>query len=113
MDIRKSINCKKYSTFALGLLAGLVFGFAGCGGNVEKTFSFSNAKYSASADAVNINTASAEELQKIPHIGEKIAGQIIEHRERYGPFRKPEDLILIQGISDLRFRKIRSLVRVD
>jgi competence ComEA-like helix-hairpin-helix protein len=113
MDIRKSINCKKYSILVIGLLAAAVFWSAGCSGNIERPISFSNVKYSPSAAAVNINTASADELQKIPHIGEKIAGQIIEHRERYGPFRRAEDLILIQGISDSRFRKIRSLVRVD
>ncbi len=42
-----------------------------------------------------------------------MAAQIVEHRERYGPFRRPEHLMLIPGISDSRFRKIRDLVRVD
>jgi DNA uptake protein ComE-like DNA-binding protein len=74
MDIRKSINCKKYSIPAIGLLAVAVFWSVGCRGNVEEPISFSNVKYSPSAAAVNINTASAEELQKIPHIGEKMAG---------------------------------------
>jgi competence protein ComEA len=64
-------------------------------------------------NAVNLNTASAEELQRIPHIGEKLASKIIEHREVRGPFRRVEHLMLIQGISDKRFRKIRPLVRVE
>jgi competence ComEA-like helix-hairpin-helix protein len=63
--------------------------------------------------AVNINTASIEELQKIPHVGESIAKKIIAHREIHGPFRRVEHLMLIQGISDKRFRKIRPLVRVE
>ena len=63
--------------------------------------------------AVNINTASLPELQKIPHVGESLAKKIIEHRETHGPFRRVEHLMLIQGISDKRFRKIRPLVRVE
>ena len=63
--------------------------------------------------AININTASAEDLQRIPHIGEKLAAKITEHREVNGPFRRVEHLMLISGISDERFRKIRPLVRVE
>ena len=65
------------------------------------------------AHAVNINTASMGELKKIPHVGESIAKKIISHRETHGPFRRVEHLMLIQGISDKRFRKIRPLVRVE
>ena len=67
----------------------------------------------ASADLVNINTASADDLQRIPHVGEKLAAKIIEHRETNGPFRRVEHLMLIPGISDKRFRKIRPMVRVE
>ena len=113
MEIHKSIKHNKYAIPSLALLACVVFGSAGCGGKIEEPISYSNVKNSPSSAAININTASAEELQKIPYIGEKLAGQIIEHRETYGPFRRAEDLILIPGISDSRFRKIRGLVRVD
>ena len=47
------------------------------------------------------------------HVGESIAKKIIVHRETHGPFRRVEHLMLIQGISDKRFRKIRPLVRVE
>jgi len=63
--------------------------------------------------AININTASVDELTRIPHVGEKVAARIIEYREEHGSFRRVEHLMLIQGISDKRFRKIRSLVRVE
>ena len=63
--------------------------------------------------AININTAPATELTRIPHIGDKLAAKIVEHRELNGPFRRVEHLMLIQGISDTRFRKIRPLVRVE
>lgn len=67
----------------------------------------------AAENAIDINTASPDELTRIPHIGEKLAAKIVEHREVNGPFRRVEHLMLIQGISDTRFRKIRPLVRVE
>ncbi len=67
----------------------------------------------ASESAININTASAEELEKFPHIGAKLTQKIIEHREKFGRFRKAEYLMLVDGISDSRFREIRSLVKVE
>lgn len=112
-NIRKSIYCNKYA-FNLSFLAAVIFfGSTACGVRSEAPIAFSEDKYSASAASININTASLEELQKIPNIGEKLAAQIVEHRERYGPFRRSEDLMLIPGISDARFRKIRDMVRID
>ena len=62
---------------------------------------------------VNINTASVEELEKLPDVGAKLAERIVEHRETYGKFRKPEHLILVQGISDKRFRQIQNLIKTE
>ena len=62
---------------------------------------------------ININTASADELQKLPGIGKALAARIIEHREKYGPFRKPEHLIIVRGISEKRFRELKDLITVD
>ncbi|MEP6707943.1 MAG: helix-hairpin-helix domain-containing protein [Pyrinomonadaceae bacterium] len=64
----------------------------------------------ATAGKININTASVEELEKLPGIGTAVAARIFEHRENYGPFRKPEHLIVVQGISDREFRKMRDLI---
>ena len=65
------------------------------------------------AEAININTASSAELMRIPFVGEELASKIISHREKYGRFRRTEQLMLLNGISDKRFRQIRHLVRVD
>lgn len=62
---------------------------------------------------ININTATADELQRIPGVGESTARKIIEHRDEHGPFRRPEDLMQIRGISDKRFRNIRHLIRTE
>jgi competence protein ComEA len=62
------------------------------------------------APRINLNTATREELEKLPGIGSALALRIIEHRERYGRFRRAEHLIIVRGISDRRFRNLRSLV---
>ncbi len=72
-----------------------------------------NKQLSGTAESININTANFDELQRIPHVGASMAEKIIEHRENQGPFKRPEDLMLIQGISDARYRRIRHLIRVE
>jgi competence ComEA-like helix-hairpin-helix protein len=62
---------------------------------------------------ININTASAQELEKLPGIGRGFAQRIVEHREKYGPFRRPEHLIMVRGLSDKRFRTLRELITVE
>jgi len=62
---------------------------------------------------VNINTASSRELEKLSGIGKVIAERIVAHREKYGPFRRAEHLMMVRGISDRKFREIRSLITAD
>ena len=62
---------------------------------------------------ININNASANELETLPGIGKGLAARIIEHRKDYGPFRRPEHLIMVRGISDQRFRALRDLIMVE
>src|SRR5712692_5492617 len=71
------------------------------------------AQETAAPTRININTAPAQELEKLPGIGRGFAQRIVEHREKYGPFRRPEHLIMVRGISDKRFRALRDLVTVD
>ena len=65
-----------------------------------------------SPQRININTASEKELEKLPGIGKGLAARIVEHREKYGPFRRPEHLIIVRGISDRRFRAMQDLITV-
>ena len=62
---------------------------------------------------ININTASREELERLPSIGEGLAARIVEHRERYGAFRRVEHLIIVRGISERRFEELRPFVATD
>jgi competence ComEA-like helix-hairpin-helix protein len=64
-----------------------------------------------SPDAININTATADELEKLPHIGRKTAEAIVEFRVEHGAFRRVEHLMLIRGVSEARFAEIRPLMR--
>jgi len=61
---------------------------------------------------VNINTASAEELTALPGIGPSYAQRIVEHREKNGPFKRPEDLLNVRGIGDKTFERIRDRITV-
>ncbi|MFL6546666.1 MAG: ComEA family DNA-binding protein [Candidatus Udaeobacter sp.] len=61
---------------------------------------------------LNINTATKEELEKLPGIGPTTAQKIIEHREKYGPFKRIEHLLIVKGISDKVFREIYGSVTV-
>lgn len=64
------------------------------------------------ASRVNINTAGAEELAKLPGVGEVIAQRIIRHREISGPFRSVNELLVIRGISRKKLEALRPLVTV-
>jgi competence protein ComEA len=63
--------------------------------------------------SININTASASELEKLPGIGTKTAEAIVEFRRSNGTFRRAEHLMLIRGVSEERFLRIRPLLRAE
>lgn len=56
---------------------------------------------------VNINTASVDELCKLPGIGEKIAERIIEYRDSIDGFESVDELKNVEGIGDSKFNKIK------
>lgn len=66
-----------------------------------------------SSARININAASGKQLETLPGIGEGLAQRIIEHREKYGRFRRAEHLMMVRGISDKRFRALRDLITVE
>ena len=66
----------------------------------------------AGAAPVNLNTATAEELDGLPGIGEATAQAIIEDREANGPFLSPEDLMRVSGIGEKKFERLEGLVCV-
>lgn len=57
--------------------------------------------------AVNLNTASVEELKGIPGLGEDKARQLVNYREKNGPFESWEDLSDIPGFSDNQIEALK------
>jgi len=62
---------------------------------------------------VNINTATASELEVLPGIGSTMAARIIDHRARFGAFRRVEHLMMVRGISNKKFRELQPLITVN
>lgn len=62
---------------------------------------------------LNINTATSEQLQTLPGIGEAKANAIIAYREAQGTFSSIEELMKVPGIKDGVYGQIQSLIRVD
>lgn len=67
----------------------------------------------SSSDLVNVNTATATELETLPHIGPAMAQRIIDYREAHGPFTRKEDLQNVAGIGETRYADIAPLITVD
>lgn len=101
------------SVFSLGRCVVLVIfliATVGCTSRVEYVPTNGSA---ASANALNINTASADELERLPHIGRKTAEAIVEFRTANGAFRRVENLMQIRGVSEERFAELRSHIRIE
>lgn len=61
---------------------------------------------------VNINRATAEELDALPGIGPAKARAIIEYRETYGRFETPEQLMEVKGIGKKTFERLKDLIEL-
>lgn len=62
---------------------------------------------------VSLNTATFEDLRRLPGVGPKKAEAILALRTKLGKFRRPEELMRVKGIGRGTFKKLRPLVRVD
>ena len=61
---------------------------------------------------VNINTASARELEALPGIGEVIARRIIDYRNAHGPFQSVDELINVKGIGEKKLAELKPYATV-
>jgi competence protein ComEA len=94
------------SAFALASLVALAIGTAALSAHAEESGG-------AKAGVVNVNTATVEELQLLPGIGEARARALIEERKRRGGFQKVEDLLEVKGIGESGLARLRPHVTLE
>jgi comEA protein len=92
----------KVAALAVGLVLGLI---------LQPLFSL-QAGAKASDQKVNINTASSEELQKLPRIGPAIAQRVIDYRKENGNFKRVEDIMKVRGIGEKIFNQLKDRITV-
>ncbi len=61
---------------------------------------------------INVNSADAQQLDKLPRIGPKMALRIIEYRKTNGNFKRIQDLMKVKGIGPKVFEKLQALITV-
>lgn len=69
-------------------------------------------KKSPPAKPLDLNSATVEQLQRVPGIGPKTAAAIVDFRAKSGRFRRVEDLLAIKGISKRKLEELRPYVIV-
>lgn len=64
----------------------------------------------STSELISINSASVDELVKLPGIGEGLAKRIIDYRNSYGSFMNLEDLKNVNGIGDAKYNKLKEYI---
>jgi competence protein ComEA len=59
--------------------------------------------FAEGGDKININTASVVELVELQNVGPSYAQKIVAYRQQNGPFKAPEDIMLVAGIGQKTF----------
>lgn len=107
---------KKYVKMLImvGLVSAFSASLAFAQADSKADASKANAPVAAKADVasmVNINKATVEQLMAVKGL-EPFAKQIVEYREKNGPFKKVEDIMAIKGIEAKTFDSIKNLLTV-
>lgn len=71
------------------------------------------AKKKPPSHPINLNTASATELEQVPGIGPSTAAKILQMRKSYGAFKSVNDLLAVKGIGEKRLEKMRKYLTVN
>jgi competence ComEA-like helix-hairpin-helix protein len=61
---------------------------------------------------VNINSADVKALMTLSGMGRKVAQRIVAHREAHGPFKKPEDIRKVDGVTETMWEQNRARIAV-
>lgn len=63
--------------------------------------------------SINLNSAGAEILTRLPGIGPKTAGKIVDYRKQNGKFLKLDELLKVKGIGKVKFSKIKKYLYIE
>lgn len=64
-------------------------------------------------ERINLNTASAEDLMRLPGIGKTRAADIVAYRQAKGPFSRLEDIMEVSGIGQKTYEKLAPYICVS
>ncbi len=62
--------------------------------------------------ALNLNTATVQQLEALPGVGPVLARRIVEFRQKKGGFKRVEELLAVPGISEKKWKVLRERVEV-
>mgnify|MGYP000880657541 FL=1 len=62
---------------------------------------------------VNINTATAEQLQLLPRVGPSLAKRIVDFRSSNGTFTQPEEWMLVKGVGEKSFELLKPYLSIS
>ena len=115
--MKQNLATGRFRTLFVVLSLAFIFWLTACS-RLPRTYSSDNTRVETATSTtkpapINLNTASAAELERLPGVGPMLAERIITYREDNGRFRRAEHLMMVRGISDRKFRELRSLVRVE
>jgi competence protein ComEA len=104
-------------SFVVAIFMLLVISSAGFAGPADAGFTGQAKPAAAKAAAaptspININTATASQLDELPGIGARTAQAIVDQRQKNGPYKKIEELMNVKGIGEKSFLKLKPLITV-
>ncbi len=105
------ISAGRYSVLSVGAVV------SGSSGHAAlppiTTYAALSAQTSDVPVKININTASAQQLDELPGIGEAISRRIVEYRRQNGEFESLEELMAVSGIGESLFAKIKAYITLE
>ena len=72
-----------------------------------------NPPFPVSLPTISLNSATAEELTRLPGVGPKLAGRIVSARSRQGRFATLEDLLKVKGIGPKLYERLIPCLRLE
>jgi competence protein ComEA len=95
------------------VLATLTSGLAAASTQTAAPQTTSSKKTTPTAQSpINLNSATAAELEALPGVGPAMALRIVEYRQKNGGFKKLEDLMHVKGVGEKTFLKLKALITI-